>query len=121
MKKAFIISLSAAMAICVASCKKNSETNVTTKLVSIDTVVSSGSSFALALGAYGNHAVISKQADQYSISNIKKLSTSSQPVYTFSSSSKTASVQLVTLTVTDSSRCRQSHDSTLVSLTLRVL
>ena len=102
------------------SCSKSADNAATlTQQVTIDTSLSSGSLFSLALGSYGNKAVISKQAADYATSAI--VQSASSPVYQFSSSAKAAVTQQVTLTVTDSSKCNKaSLKTTLVTLNLNV-
>ena len=118
MKNTFSISLCVAAAVLMAACTKNSNSVAgTTKQVTIDTTVASGSLFSLALGSYGKKAVITKQAEQYTVSTVAKAGSS--PVYEFSSAAKTAVAQQVTLAVTDSSHC-DKRDSTLVTLRLNV-
>ncbi len=118
MKNKLSLSLCVAALVAMFACSKNSSSVAgTTKQVTIDTTVASGSLFSLALGSYGKKAVITKQADEYSVSTIVG---GSNAAYQFSSNAKTSVAQQVQLAVTtDSSRCEKS-DSTLVTLRLNV-
>ncbi len=119
MKNTFLSTV-CAIALLLASCTKNSSTTASaTKQVTIDKTVSSGSLLSLDLGSYGNRAVITKQASDYTTSAIVQSGVRT-PVYQFSSATKTSVAQQVLVAVTNSGRCDNSQDSTIVTVNLNV-
>lgn len=119
MKKIFLCSLYAAVILVVGACNKGAgRTAGVTQNVTIDTAVSSAALLSLSLSSYGNKAVITKQAENYTTSRIAE---ATGPVFEFSSSAKISTAQQVVIAVTKGggNRCgRHTTDSTIFTINL---
>jgi hypothetical protein len=117
MKKYLLIAFYFFACFIMLSCSKNARSpKNATKQISVNAEVASGETYLLNLSQHGNHATITKQAGNFTISEVRNAT--GNPSYAFSYDAKSTVSEQVVIAVTNTNNrgCNSFKESTIVTV-----